>query len=377
MSVPAEVRVPFVDLARANLPLAAEFHEAFTRVMTTSAYVLGAEVDAFETAFAQANEARFCVGVASGTAAIGLALEAAGIGPGDEVIVPAHTFIASALGVLHAGATPRLCDVEAGTGLLDPAAVTAAIGPRTAAILAVHLYGRPCDMPALSALADRHGLLLFGDAAQAHGARCGGRAVGALGKASCFSFYPTKNLGALGDGGALCTGDEALAARARRLRNLGQRSKNAHVETGHNERLHGLQAALLSVKLTHLEAANARRREHASSYRSALAGHIELSEEPPGRPSVHHLFPVRHPDRDALAARLDALGVATQVHYSPALSDQPALRGHLAGSDDGFPEARAWAREELSLPMFAELAEHEVARVADAVHAATLSRAAA
>src|SRR5439155_913049 len=179
-------------------------------------------------------------------------LQAAGIGPGDEVIVPAHTFIASALGPLHAGATPVACDVEDGTGLLDPEAAAAVIGPRTAAIVAVHLYGQACDMDALGALARRHGLLLVEDAAQAHGACWRGRPVGSLGDAACFSFYPSKNLGALGDGGAICTGDDELADAAARLRHVGQRSKGEHVVAGFNERLDALQAALLRVKLPHL-----------------------------------------------------------------------------------------------------------------------------
>src|SRR6185437_2835660 len=191
------------------------------------------------------SQARHCVGVASGTAALSLMLEAYGIGPGDEVIVPAHTFIASALAVAHVGATPVLCDVLDGTGLIDPAAARASVGPRTAAILAVHLYGQACDMDAIHSFAGPRGLLVLEDAAQAHGATYHGRRVGSLGDAAAFSFYPSKNLGALGDGGAICTDDDVLAGRLRRLRNLGQRAKGEHVELGYNERLDGLQAALL------------------------------------------------------------------------------------------------------------------------------------
>src|SRR4051812_33635875 len=215
-------RVPFVDLTRQHAPIEEELRAAFDRVVATNGFILGEEVAAFEADFAEYCDAAHCVGVASGTAALTLMMLASGIGPGDEVVVPAHTFIASALGVIHAGAKPVFCDVEAGTGLIDPAAADAAIGPRTAAILAVHLYGQVCDMDALAKVADRHGLALFEDAAQAHGATFRGARAGSLGRAAAFSFYPSKNLGALGDGGAVVTGDAELADRIRRLRHLGQ-----------------------------------------------------------------------------------------------------------------------------------------------------------
>ena len=209
--------------------------------------------------------------------------------------MPGHTFIASALGVLHAGATPVFCDVQRDTGLIDPDAAAALVGPRTAAVIAVHLYGQVCDMERINALAGRHGLFVLEDAAQAHGATCDGRRAGSLGGAAAFSFYPSKNLGALGDGGAVCTGDAQLAARVRELRHLGQRGKGEHVVVGYNERLDGLQAALLRVKLPHLDAWNAARRGHAERLRDGLPDELVVLGERPGTPCVYHLFPVRHP----------------------------------------------------------------------------------
>ena len=218
---PRDDRVRFVALDRQHAPIEDELNRAFARLLGSSAFTLGVELEQFEADFAQYSEVEHCVGVASGTAALALTLRAHGIGPGDEVIVPAHTFIASALAVAHAGATPVLCEVDDATGLIDPDAARAAIGRRTAAIVAVHLYGQACDMDSIQALASSQNLLVLEDAAQAHGARYRGRRAGSLGGAAAFSFYPSKNLGALGDGGAVCTNDAALAARVRRLRNLG------------------------------------------------------------------------------------------------------------------------------------------------------------
>jgi dTDP-3-amino-3,4,6-trideoxy-alpha-D-glucose transaminase len=353
--------IPFVDLARQHQPVASELHAAFERVLGASSYILGEEVARFEDEFAAYCGARHCVGVASGTAALTIAALAAGIGPGDEVIVPAHTFIASALGIVHAGAVPVFCDVDPGTGLIDPAAAESAVSDRTAAILAVHLYGQMCDMDALQAVTRRHGLLLLEDAAQAHGARYGEGRAGSFGAASAFSFYPSKNLGALGDGGAVCTDDPFVAERARRWRNLGQLGKGDHAVLGFNERLDGLQAAFLRAKLPHLDAWNEQRRARAAEYREALTGSVRLVEERPESPSVFHLFAVRIEDRDGLAARLGSAGVATGVHYSPTVPAQPPFEG----SGEDFPEAAAWAREELSLPMFESLARDEVLRVSE------------
>jgi dTDP-3-amino-3,4,6-trideoxy-alpha-D-glucose transaminase len=359
--------VPFMDLGRHHAPLKAEILEAFDRLLSASAFILGEEVELFETAFAEYCGARHCVGVNSGTAALTIIMLASGVGPGDEVIVPAHTFIATALSVIHAGATPVCADVEPATGLLDAAAVAAAIGPRTAAILPVHLYGQICAMDELRALAARHGLALFEDAAQAHGASYGGARAGSFGQAAAFSFYPSKNLGALGDGGAIVTNDGELAARARKLRDLGRLDGPDHQLAGFNERLDALQAAALRIKLDHLDGWNAARRELAARYEEQLDGSVELLQERPESQAVYHLFPIRTPDRDALARRLAAEGIASGIHYPLALPDQPALP-QLRGAD--APVARDWASRELSLPIFPELAASELESVTDAVRQA-------
>jgi dTDP-4-amino-4,6-dideoxygalactose transaminase len=355
----AAVEVPFLDLGRTHARLREEFVEAFERVLGSSAFVLGEEVAAFEADFAAYCGADRCAGVASGTAALVLALQAAGVGPGDEVIVPGHTFIASALGVIHAGATPVFCDVEPGTGLIDAESAEAAISDRTAAIIAVHLYGQVCDMHALRQLADRRGLLLVEDAAQAHGATLDGDRAGSLGDLACFSFYPSKNLGALGDGGAIIAADEAIDARIRRLRNLGQERKGEHVELGHNERLDGLQAALLRVKLPHLDGWNASRRHSASQLRRLLPEALRPVEERLATPSTHHVFAVRVSDRDAVAEDLRTEGIQTGVHYFPAAHEHAPCAVGISDRVE-LAESEAWAREELSLPMFPEMTEDEI-----------------
>jgi dTDP-4-amino-4,6-dideoxygalactose transaminase len=338
-------------------------------LLCTNAFTLGEEVDRFEAEFAEYSEVAHCIGVASGTAALSLILEGYGIGPGDEVIVPAHTFIASALAVTHVGATAVLCDVDEATGLIDPEAARAATSPRTAAVLAVHLYGQACNMAAIEAFAKPAGLLVLEDAAQAHGARYCGHRAGSLGAAAAFSFYPSKNLGALGNAGAVCTDDNVLAARLRRMRNLGRRSQGEHVELGYDERLDALQAAMLRAKLPHLDSWNDARRGHAERYRALLPDEARIVEEREESPSVHHLFAVRLPDRDAVASALHADGVESQVHYSRAVHQHPAWRdrGPIHGD---LPQAEAWAAEELSLPMHPCLQVSEVERVAEAVQAA-------
>jgi dTDP-4-amino-4,6-dideoxygalactose transaminase len=363
--------VPFIDLTRQHAALDEELKAAFAHTVGASAFILGAEVEAFEREFAKYCGARECVGVASGTAALALALMAAGIGAGDEVIVPAHTFIASALGVIHAGATPVFCDVEADTGLIDAEAAAAVIGPRTVAIVAVHLYGQACEMRRITALAARHGLFVLEDAAQAHGATVNGARVGSLGHAAAFSFYPSKNLGALGDGGAVCTSDPELAARVRELRHLGQRAKGEHVVVGFNERLDGLQAALLRVKLPHLDAWNAARRAHGARLRAELPDELVPLSERPASPCIYHLFPVRHTLRDRLAVLLRARGVQVGLHYTPAVHRHQAIADVLPGCGElELPQSEAWAAQELSLPMFAELSDVELELVVHACRSA-------
>jgi dTDP-4-amino-4,6-dideoxygalactose transaminase len=355
-----------MDLGRNHRPIEGELRAAFERVLDDNAFVLGREVAQFEAAFAEFCGARHCVGVGSGTAALTLALLAAGVGAGDEVIVPAHTFIASALAIVHAGATPVFCDVEEETGLIDAGAAAGLIGPRTAAIVAVHLYGQPCDMEAIGALTTRHGLFLLEDAAQAHGARFGDRRTGSLGDAAAFSFYPSKNLGALGDGGAICTDDGDVAAAARRLRDLGQLTKGEHIDAGFNERLDGIQAAMLRVKLSKLDTGNASRRRLASRYMERLPDACRPLEEKPGRECVYHLFPIRLGNRDAARQALAERGISSGIHYWPAVHQQPPMAS-LSHSAAPLDSAVRWSEEELSLPMFPELTEAEIDAVCIAV----------
>jgi dTDP-4-amino-4,6-dideoxygalactose transaminase len=326
-------------------------------------------LERFEAEFADYCGAAHCVGVSSGTAALSLMFRAHGIGRGDEVIVPGHTFIASALAVAHVGATPVLCEVDGATGLIDPDAARAAVSSRTAAVLAVHLYGQACDMAAIESFAKPRGLLVFEDAAQAHGATYRGRRVGSLGSGAAFSFYPTKNLGALGDGGAICTDDEVIAERLRRLRNLGQRTKGEHVELGYNERLDGLQAALLRVKLQYLDEWNNARRVHAAHYREVLPAAADLLGERDDSPCIFHLFPARFDNRDDVAAVLREHGIESAVHYAPAVHGHEAWKQHPLVHGD-LPVSEDWAARELSLPMHPDITRAEIERVAEAVHTA-------
>lgn len=359
---PAPVRIPFLDLRSITAEHADELQAAMRRVLSSGHYILGPELERFEHAWAARTGARHCVGVGSGLDALVLALWAAGVGPGDEVIVPAHTFVATWLAVTRCGATPVGADVDPATGLVDPDAVAAAISTRTRALLPVHLYGQTADLARLQALADRHGLLVIDDAAQAHGAAHRGAPVGALTDATAWSFYPGKNLGALGDGGAITTDDDALADRLRMLRNYGSREKYVHEVAGTNSRLDELQAAILSVKLRHLDAATARRDAVAVRYRERL-GEVALARAAWGT-HVHHLFVVRHAERDALQAHLTGCGVQTLVHYPIPPHCQGA---YAAARDARFPVAEALAREVLSLPMGPHLTPDDADLVCDAM----------
>jgi dTDP-3-amino-3,4,6-trideoxy-alpha-D-glucose transaminase len=364
---PPEGGVRFSPLERQHAALEPELSAVLARLLRTSGFILGEEVERFEEEFAQFCQVGHCVGVSSGTAALALTLRASGIGPGDEVIVPAHTYVASALAVAHAGAVPVLCDVDEGSGLIDPEAARALVGPRTAAIIGVHLYGQAFDIAAIESFARPAGLMVLEDAAQAHGAGYRGRRVGSLGAAAAFSFYPSKNLGALGDGGAVCTTDPSLAERLRRLRNLGQRTKGEHVELGYNARLDGLQAAVLRVKLSHLDAWNAARRAHAVRYRALLSDTVRMLEERRDSPCVYHVFPVRLAGRDALASALRRRGIETGIHYAAV------VHAHRLWADNeirhgSVPRAEAWAAEEISLPMHPDLKAAEIDHVAEAIH---------
>jgi dTDP-4-amino-4,6-dideoxygalactose transaminase len=367
VTVPEPTDIPLVDLSRQHAALRAEIDAAIASVLESSAFILGPDVDGFEREWAAFCEARFAIGVGSGTAALRLTLEALGIGPGDEVIAPANTFIASVLPVVHLGARLVLVDCDPRTGTIDPDAVAAAATERTRAVVAVHLYGQPADLDPLLRTADERGFAVIEDACQAHGATYRGRRVGAIGRAGCFSFYPSKNLGALGDAGAVVTDDEELAERIRRGRDLGQVGKYEHVQLGHNERLDTLQAAVLRRKLPLLEGWNELRRRHADAYRLALSGlELELPHEAEEREHVWHLFVVRTSERDGLRAVLADAGVATGLHYPVPLHLERVLErlGHGPGD---FPAAEDWARRGLSLPMFPELQPAEIERVAAAI----------
>jgi dTDP-4-amino-4,6-dideoxygalactose transaminase len=357
------------DLKPLHERLRGEFAAAVWRVLDRGWYILGPEVEAFEAAFAAYHgPGLHAVGVANGTDAIELALRATGVGPGDEVITVAHTAVATVCAVERAGAKPVLVDVDPVTCTIDPAAVRAAITPRTRAVVPVHLYGHPADMPALLEVARPANLLVVEDCAQAHGARLGARPVGTFGHLAAFSFYPTKNLGALGDGGAVLTDDPALAGRARRLRNYGQTDRYHHAERGVNSRLDELQAALLGVGLAYLDEHNAERRRLAGRYLNRLEG-VTLSPERPGAHHVYHLFVVRHPRRDWLRQRLHALGVGTLIHYPIPAHLQPAYAdlGYRPGS---LPATERAAAEVLSLPLYVGLTDAEVDHVCAAVRAA-------
>ena len=353
--------IPFLELRPGGD--AAAVRGAIDRVIARGWFVLGPEVEAFETEFAAASGARFAVGVGNGTDAIALLLRAHGIGPGDEVIVPAMTAAFTALAVLAAGARPVIVDVERETLTIDPAAAAAAVTARTRAIVPVHLYGQAANMDAIGALASRHGLAVIEDCCQAHLATAAGRPVGTTTGGGAFSFYPTKNLGALGDGGAVVTSDAEIAARVRRLRNGGQRERYNHVEAGVNSRLDEMQAAVLRARLPLLRGWTERRRALAAAYRAQLpAGVTPVAQRDAGH--VYHLFAVRCADRDRLRASLAGAGIETLIHYPVALPEQPAFAGCTPAA---CPEAAAAASALLSLPLHPGLRDEDVERVAAAV----------
>ncbi len=361
-----ERMIPVLDLKREYEALKTDIDAAIARVLASGAFVGGAEVAALEAELARYLGVPHVVTVGSGTDALTIALRALGIGPGDEVITTPFTFIATIEAILHAGARPVLVDIDPETFNLDPAGLEAAHTERTRAVLPVHLYGQPAAMDAIRAFAERHGLVVVEDAAQAIGARCGQGRVGALGHAAGFSLYPTKNLGAYGDGGFIATADPEVAEAARSLAVHGQAGRYHHVRrAGYTSRLDALQAAILRVKLPHLEAWNARRREIAAAYRAALEDVVWVPREAPGVYHVWHQFTVRTPERDRLAAHLKAHGVGSAVHYPAPAHLQPAYRD--LAEEGSLPQAERAAREVLSLPLHPFLTDAEVARVIEAV----------
>lgn len=356
--------VPFADLSRAAALEREDLEAAFSEVLASGRFVLGPEVAAFEEAFAAFAGARFGAGVASGTDALTLALSALGVGPGDEVITVSMTCAPTATGILRAGAAPVFVDVRDETLTMDPEALEAALSPRTRAVVPVHLYGRPAAMEPIAAFARAHGLRIVEDCAQAHGALRNTRAVGSFGDAAAWSFYPTKNLGALGDGGMVTTDDEALAARLRRLRVYGYETRNDALEPGFNSRLDEVQAALLLRRLVRLPAGNRRRQELAAIYDAGLSRAVRIPPTQGDDRPVHHLYVVRVADRDGLRRRLLERGIGTDVHYPRAVHQQPAFarlpRGPLGVTERAVAEI-------LSLPLYPELTDEEAHRVVEAV----------
>jgi dTDP-4-amino-4,6-dideoxygalactose transaminase len=359
--------VPFVDLAAQYRTIAAEVDQGVAQVLREADFILGHEVQRFEQEFAVFCEAKYAVGVDSGTSAIELALRACEVGAGHEVITPANSFIATSLAISHAGATPVLVDVDPCTYTIDLAAIERAITPRTKAILPVHLYGHPAYMDRIQQIAERHRLVVIEDACQAHGARYRGRRVGSWSNASAFSFYPGKNLGAYGDGGIVVTNDQRIAQRIEMLRNYGQQEKYHHRFRGFNRRLDTLQAVILRVKLRYLESWNEARRRNAALYHKFLKGSgVGLPTESADARSAWHLYVIRVRDRDALREHLASRGVSTGVHYPIPIHLQPAYQdlGHKEGD---FPVSESCARSILSLPMYAELARRQIELVAEGV----------
>jgi dTDP-4-amino-4,6-dideoxygalactose transaminase len=362
------MKVPFLDLHASYREIRAELDAAALRVLDSGQYIGGQEVDAFEREFAAYCEVAHCIAVANGLEALHLALLAAGVGAGDEVIVPAHTFVATWLAVTHCGAIPVPVDTDPGTYTLDVAQLEAAFTPRTKAAIPVHLYGLPADIEAIVTACEQRGVAVVEDAAQAHGARFRGRRIGGHGSAAAWSFYPGKNLGAFGDAGAITTNDPDLAGRLRLLRNYGSPVRYVHEVQGFNSRLDPLQAAFLRVKLRYLDEWNARRRSIAARYSAELSGTpLHLPVVPAGAEHVWHLYCVRYAERDALRSALQAAGVDTLIHYPTPPHLQAAYAG-LGLSQGAFPVAEATAATILSLPIGPAMTDAQVDAVIATLH---------
>ena len=360
--------IPFHDLKQQHHLIKAEIEEAIGRVCSDTAFSGGKYVEAFEAAFAKHYGAGSAAAVNSGTSALHLALIALGIKPGDEVIVPANTFIATAWAVAYVNARPIFADCDADTWEIDPQDVSNKITDRTRAIIGVHLYGQPFDIDRILKIAKEHGLGLIEDCAQAHGARYKGKYVGGFGEMGCFSFYPGKNLGAYGEGGAVVSNQSSYIDRIKKLRNHGSSIRYQHEEIGFNMRMDGIQAAVLSVKLRHLDAWNQRRKDIARQYRSGIKNpKIKLQRRPEWAEPVHHLFVVTTEDRNSLIEHLKKAGISTALHYPIPCHLQKAF-AHLGYRKGDLPNAEYLAEHCVSLPMFPELTDEQVSRVIAAMN---------
>ncbi len=356
-------QIPFVDLAAQNKTIENEINEAISKVISRTDFILGRDVGLFEQEFAAFCGTKYAVGIDSGTSALELALRAYNIGPGDEVITVANTFIATVLAISYVGATPVLVDADPETYTIDTTKIEEVITPRTKAIMPVHLYGQPADMDPIIEIARRHELVVIEDACQAHGAEYKGKRAGSLGHAAAFSFYPGKNLGAYGDGGAVTTNDEKIAEALRMIRNYGQEKKYHHVIQGYNRRLDTLQAAILRVKLRYMNAWNDARRQHAALYSQLMANSsIVLPVEASYSVSVYHLYVVRVEDRKAFGAYLQDRGIATGIHYPIPVHLQLAYK-ELGYQKGDFPVTESYAERILSLPMYPELSYEAIVYV--------------
>jgi len=366
--------IPLVDLKSQYQSIKGEIDAAISAVVESSHFVLGPQVEAFEEAFAGLCETQFACGVNSGTSALHLALLAAGVGPGHEVITVSYTFVATAAAILYTGARPVFVDIDPQTCNIDPAKIESAITPRTKVIMPVHLHGSCADMDPIMEVARRHNLIVIEDAAQAVAAEYRGRRAGSMGDLACFSFYPGKNLGAYGEAGAVLTNNENYVMLMRQLRDHGQSEKYHHVRVGYNYRMEAIQGAVLRVKLKYIDQWTNARRSHAAAYRSELAdAGVRLLEETAGGQSAHHIFPVFTSERDDLQRHLQSAGVGTGIHYPIPVHLQNGYRdlGYRAGD---FPHSEKAAAETLSLPMYPELTREDLAQVAESVREFSLKK---
>lgn len=362
------MKVPFLDLKSHHEPIRAQLDAAISQVIDSGAFAGGPFVAAFEREFADYCEAKFAIGLGNGTDALWLSLLAHGVGPGDDVVTVPSTFMATAEAISFCGARPVFVDIEESTYNLDPALLEKSITPKTKAIIPVHLFGQTADLDPILEIANRHGLPVIEDACQAHGARYKGRRAGSIGLSGCFSFYPGKNLGALGEAGAVVTNDSALADKIKVLRDHGQAKKYVHSVIGWNARMDGIQGAVLSVKLKQLEAANVKRREHAALYEELLGGleNVITPVTADGNEHVHHVYAVRVNNRDQVLQAMAEKGIACAIHYPVPVHLQGAY-SDLGLGVGSFPVAERCADQFLSLPMYPELTSAQIRAVADAL----------